>query len=121
MGHFWVEWDLPADRDVAIFWRVSLGQDVVHSATDHDVEVRSSFASKQTCHQNKYGIWRDYHWGRAFPSTNDYDVQARDVCMHVAVEPTYGLFDAPTNNSDWPNASGGYQQGGPPFLSVWLR
>ena len=59
MGQFWVEWDLPVDRDVATFWRHSVGQSVVESATKHNVEVRSSFCSKRTCCHNKYGIWPD--------------------------------------------------------------
>ena len=56
MGQFWVEWDLPADRDVDTFWRHSVGPSAVKSAKDYEVEVRSSFASKGTCCHNKYGI-----------------------------------------------------------------
>ncbi|KAI0243088.1 hypothetical protein LSAT2_008805 [Lamellibrachia satsuma] len=47
MGQFWVEWDLPADRDVATFWRHYVGTSVVDSATMHSVQVQSSFAPKR--------------------------------------------------------------------------
>ena len=85
MGQFWVEWDLPADRDVATFWRHSVGRSVVRSATDHDVEVRSSFAPKRTCCQNKYGIGPVVSWGGGFPTTVCYGAGNNYLCMNVDV------------------------------------
>ena len=132
MGQFWVEWDLPADRDVATFWRHSLGLLVVRSATKRDVEVRSSFGSKKSCCHNKYGIMPGYHFGGGFPSTSGCIVGSRDLCMTVAVMTTgssahgvtqngiFSLYDAPTSNSDWPNAKC-RDNNGPSFVSVWLR
>ena len=134
MGQFWVEWDLPADRDVATFWGRSVGASVARSATIHSVEVRSSFRSKQTCRHNKYGIGPASSWGGGYPTTVGGTVSPRDSCMQVAVmsrgssedgfDNSFALFDAPTSNSDWPNRrySGTlHDDAGPPFLSVWLR
>ena len=133
MGQFWVEWDLLSDRDVTTFWRHSVGPSVVRSATDHDVEVRSSFAPKRTCCQNKYGIGPAVSWGGGYPTTICYGAGNNDLCMNVDVmspwasvdgfDKDFPLFDAPTCNSDWPNRydKGRPSKGGPPFMSVWLR
>ena len=134
MGQFWVEWDLPADRDVATFWRHSVGYSIVGSATIHFVEVRSSFRSKQTCRHNKYGVGPAASWGGGYPTTVGSSVISRDSCMQVAVMArgssedgfynSFALFDAPTSNSDWPNryhTGTRHDDAGPPFLSVWLR
>ena len=133
MGQFWVEWDLSADRDVATFWRHSVGASVVRHATRQNVEVRSSFASKRTCCQNKYGIGPVVHWGGGFPSTICYRAGSHDTCMGVAVmspgssgdgftqNQNNTIFDAPISNSDWPNKyhySKTSDGGKPPFLSV---
>ena len=129
MGNFWVEWDLPADRDVATFWRHSVGESVVLSAMTHNVEVRSSFRSKSTCCHNKYGIGPTEWWGGGYPTTVCNLAGGYDSCMDVAVmslgssgdgfslNSPSNIFDAPSSNNDWPNRI----QGGPPFLSVWLR
>ncbi|KAI0228176.1 hypothetical protein LSAT2_021344 [Lamellibrachia satsuma] len=108
MGQFWVEWDLPTDRDVATFWRHSVGASVVRYATDHDVEVRSSFAPKRTCCQNKYGIGPVVSWGGGYPTTICYGAGNNDLCMNVDVmspgasgdgfDKDFPLFDAPTSN-----------------------
>ena len=131
MGQFWVEWDLPADRDVATFWRHSVGPSVAQSATRQDVEVRSSFASKRTCCHNKYGIGQPRLWGGGYPTTICFGATVADSCMDVAVmcpgssgdgfsyESPSPLSDAPISNNDWPNVH--ISPGGPPFLSVWLR
>ena len=136
MGQFWVEWDLPADRDVATFWRHSVGPSVVRHATRQDVEVRSSFASKRTCCHNKYGIGPVVSWSGGFPSTICYSAGSHDTCMGVAVmspgssgdgftqNQNNTIFDAPVSNSDWPNKSANGKpsyDGKPPFLSVWLH
>ena len=138
MGQFWVEWDLPADRDVDTFWRHSVGPSVVHSAARRNVEVRSSFASKHTCCHNKYGIFGSSEVGGAFPSAAAGwcdTIHPNDVCMVVAVmspgssadgftqRQNSPVFDAPVSNTDWPNKdSWGRSDGNkPPFLSVWLR
>ena len=129
MGRFWVEWDLPADRDVDTFWRLSIGPNLVNSATPHNVEVRSSFQYKRTCNQNKYGILESKSFGGGYPatSTSQYFVTTGDLCMAVTVMTigssawgfTHGYtWDAPISNSDWPNSS---SNRGYPFLSVWLR
>ena len=130
MGQFWVEWDLPADRDMATFWRFSVGESVAQSATRHSVEVRSSFRYKRTCCHNKYGIGPS---GGGFPTTNCNGASLGDLCMQVAVMSTVSsgdgfhhcclLFDAPISNSDWPNRYflRAQRDAGPPFLSVWLR
>ena len=134
MGQFWAEWDLPADRDVATFWRHSVGYNVVGSATRHFVEVRSSFRSKSTCCHTKYGIGPTGSWGGGLPTTVCNSANANDLCMEVAVMSlgssrdgfgrSYPVFDAPTSNSEWPNRSPSgapFGHSGPPFLSVWLR
>ena len=124
MGQFWVEWDLPLNRDEDTFWRLSVGSSAVESATEHKVEVRSSFAPKYTCYQNKYGI---ENLG-TIPATtmSTVIIMANNVCMGVNVvtpgTSVWGFningneYDAPTSNLDWPNV-----ETGPPFLSVWLR
>ena len=123
MGQFWVEWDLPADRDVATFWRHSVGRSVLESSTKHKVQVRSSFRSKQTCCHTKYGIGPAVSWGGGYPTTVCFSAGNDDLCMQVAVMSSVDgftgsmLFDAPTSNSDWPNI----YHAGAPFLSVWLR
>ncbi|KAI0228294.1 hypothetical protein LSAT2_021234 [Lamellibrachia satsuma] len=133
MGQFWVEWDLPADRDVDTFWRHSVGLSVAWSAARQTVEVRSSFRSKQTCCHTKYGIGPAMSWGGGYPTSVCGAVGPRDSCMQVAVmsrgssvhgfDNSFALFDAPTSNSDWPNRyySGTHDDAGRPFLSVWLR
>ena len=106
-----------------------MGHSVVLSATSQDVEVKSSFASKRTCCHNKYGIGPIEWWGGGYPTTVCNSVYSNDSCMDVAVmspgssgdgflfNSPSNVFDAPTSNNDWPN----HIQGGPPFLSVWLR
>ena len=129
MGEFWVEWDLPSNRSVDTFWRHAQWP-YFYRSTLHKVEVRSSFAPSHNCYQNVYGIMKTY--GSGYPATSPFPnggMSSRDVCMSVAVIDTDWfeesvnmgvLYDAPRNNSDWPNAE--YQvNGGPPFVSVWLR
>ena len=130
MSQFWVEWDLPADRDVATFWRHSVGERATYTAMNHRVEVSSSFASKRTCLHSNYGIQHGYDFGGGFPATysTDGSILSQDVCMVVAVMSVGSsgdgfthntpVFDAPTSNTDWPNVS---DRDKPPFLSVWLR
>ena len=111
-----------------------MGESVVESATTHNVEVRSSFLSKQTCCHNKYGIGTVAHWGGGFPTTICNGAGNNDLCMQVAVMSRgssvdgvtgeYIIFDTPISNSDWPNRHylrALHDDVGPPFLSVWLR
>ena len=60
MGRHWVEWDLPADRDVDTFWRMSVGDEVVSDTAHCKVTVRSTFASTIYSYYNKYAITEFY-------------------------------------------------------------
>ena len=134
MGRNWVEWDLPADRDVDTFWRLSVGHSVVVHTTHHKINVRSSFASTTYCYQNKYGI-TSYHGG--YPGTlsswspgGSTGMSSRSACMLVAViakgSIRYGfsvsntniIYYSPGDNDDWPTHAFNRQ---PPFVSVWLK
>ena len=88
MGRHWVEWDLPADRDVDTFWKMSIGNRVVSNTTQHKINVRSSFASTTYCYQNKYGITQIYG---GYPGTLVYAsarltiMNSLTACMFVTV------------------------------------
>ena len=137
MGRHWVEWDLPADRDVDTFWRLSVGYDVVSNTTHHKINVRSSFASIPYCYQNKYGI-TSYHGG--YPGTlsrwnigGSAGLNSHSVCMLVtviakgserygfyfsSVDPMYLYYYSPGDNDDWPSHDFSTQ---PPTVTVWLK
>ena len=105
------------------------GPNVVRHATEQDLEVRSSFDSNCTGCHNKFGIRPATTWSGGYPTTICFKASNRDQCMNVVVmspgssgdgfclNSPSNIFDAPTSNNDWPNRI----QGGPPFLSVWLR
>ncbi|KAI0240127.1 hypothetical protein LSAT2_009170 [Lamellibrachia satsuma] len=95
MGQFWVEWDLPADRDVATFWRHSVGRNVVDSATMHSVQVQSSFAPKRICYQNKYGMQQLYEVVTRYAPTGEADEEERDT-FYDSLQTT--LEDDPTHD-----------------------
>lgn len=130
MGQSWVEWNLPLDRDLDTFWRISVGHNAINSTTAQEVEVRSSFASKRTCYQNKYGIMNLQVHGGSYPYASfnkKGNTLVRDTCMAVGVMSSGSAFgftqnnngyDTPTSNSDWPNARYNHKS---PFVSVWLR
>ena len=118
MGQYWVEWDLPADREVASFWRPWKTR---YNPKYHKVEVRSSLGMKGMCYQNKYGVKEGNDTEYPRTSWFPHSVQSGDVCMGVGVggmptaEGCHG--DAPASNTDWPNHS----ICRPAFLSVWLH
>ena len=131
MGRHWVEWDLPADRDVDRFWRLSVGDAVLRYATHHKINVRSSFASTTYCYQNKYGITTDFG---GYPGTLIYasvvytSMSSSTACMFVTVianrSSRYGFrsvgnYYCPFDNDHWPAGVGPITQ--PSFVSVWLR
>jgi len=130
MGRFWVEWNLPSDRDVDTFWRISVGFNAINSAVVREVEVRSSFAAKRTCYQNRYGIMNYREHGGSYPSAAfnlPGNTVTGDTCMAVGVMSSgtaFGFsqnnngYDSSTSNSDWPNARYDHKS---PFVSVWLR
>ena len=120
MGRNWVEWDLPADRDVDTFWRLSLGDR--SGTTDHKVNVRSTFASARYCYQNKYGITSHF---TGYPGTLDVwshnggGISPHTVCMIVnVIAEDSGRYFCPGDNDHWPPGKNNTQ---PPFVSVWLK
>jgi len=133
MGRHWVEWDLPADRDVDTFWRMSVGNHVVKYTTHHKINVRSSFASTTYCYQNKYGVTP--HYG-GYPGTlkswspGGSGMSPRSACMLVtgiakgsngygfSVSNKNVIYYSPADNDDWPTHPFNRQ---PPFVSVWLK
>ena len=126
MGLFWVEWDLPANRNVSTFWNLSVGSNAVTSAPENKVEVRSSFGRKRICYQNKYGIQTFGAFPATVSSVKSTASKVNNVCMAVVVinrgtsvrgfTANRNGYDAPTGDLDWPNV-----ETGPPYLSVWLR
>ena len=132
MGRHWVEWDLPADRDVDTFWRLSVGESVVAHTTHHKINARSTFASTTYCYQNKYGITSHFS---GYPGTlqlwtpNSAGMSPHSPCMTVNViangSTTYGFtyvysgYFCPGDNDHWPPLEGQNKQ--PPFVSVWLK
>ena len=130
MGRAWVEWNLPSDRDVDTFWRISVGFNAINSAAVQEVEVKSSFAAKDICYQNRYGIMNLKVHGGSYPSAmynQKGNTITNDACMAVGVMSSglaFGFsqnnngYDSPTSNNDWPNARFDQKS---PFVSVWLR
>ena len=120
MGRNWVEWDLPADRDVDTFWRMYVGHHALSYATHHKIVVRSTFGSFY-CYQNKYGIASSSKAG--YPGTVLHTSQG-SVSMNVGTACIYvtvfrgGRYYCPSNNTDWPQH---FPNSQPPFVSVWLK
>jgi hypothetical protein len=113
-GSRWIKWALPAGRTAATLWR-TVSTDI------QPVTAISSTGSSSQCFQSSTGIaWRPEQNG-AYPAAAADDAGtsiAGDNCLMVGVQGDGGPgFDAPTGDSDWPNA----QLGGPPNVQVWLR
>jgi hypothetical protein len=109
----WIQWPLPSARTAATLWR--------GPSTDIEPVVVTAFdGSSRTCFQSATGVaWRPEQQG-AYPATASDDAGtsiAGDDCVMVGFAGADGGLDAPTGDSDWPNA----QLGQPASVRVWLR
>jgi hypothetical protein len=110
----WIKWPLPSGKNAATLWRSV-------STQIEPVTAISSTGSSSACFQSATGVaWLPEQNG-AYPAAAATDAGtsiAGDDCLMVGVQGDGGPgFDAPTGDSDWPNA----QLGGPPNVQVWLR
>lgn len=112
-GTKWVQWALPSSRTAATLWRTGSTQlePVVATAWD---------GTSRTCFQSATGTaWRP-EYGGAYPAAASDDAGtavAGDDCLMVGFPSSGDGLDAPTGDSDWPNA----QLGMLPSVRVWLR
>lgn len=126
----WVKWKLPSGRTTATLWHHAAGQATISAATQSTVGVTSSTGVNVTCYQNIYGINPFTAHGGGYPAATQNaagNTTPGDWCMSVGtVAPNTTVdgfsqngngWDAPTAESDWPNA----QYNVPAHLSVWLR
>jgi hypothetical protein len=131
-GSHWVKWPLPSGRTAATLWRHAQGLASVAASPLEAVVATSSDGSSSACVQSATGIaWRD-GLGGAYPAAAADDAgetRAGDDCLMVgtlsAGASADGFtqadggpgFDAPSGDSDWPNAL----LGAPASVQVWLR
>lgn len=126
----WAKWPLPAGRELASFWRHTVGFAAVAAAPALPVTVYASTGAASSCFQNRYGIMPLNSHGGSYPGAwfntagntipNDWcmavGTQAKGVVADGWTQNGNG-FDAPMSATDWPNAV--YDQ--PVSVQVWLR
>ncbi|CAE7365461.1 unnamed protein product [Symbiodinium sp. KB8] len=125
-----VRWEMDADREISTWWNQSAGRGVINAAPGHQVLVHDQSGDNETCWQNRYGIMKQSSHGGSYPAATFNDqgtTLTDDLCLAVGVLPLGSTsngfsqngngYDAPTDNTDWPNA----ELKGIPSLNVWLK
>ena len=111
-------------------WDLLAGRGVINAAPGHQVLVHDQSGDNETCWQNRYGIMKQSSHGGSYPAATFNDqgtTLTDDLCLAVGVLPLGSTsngfsqngngYDAPTDNTDWPNA----ELKGIPSLNVWLK
>ena len=127
----WVKWALPPGRQVDRLWKHEEGQTSIASAPFNSTNVFAWNGTKGTCNQNVYGVLPYIQHGGSYPATYQDPTGTTaggDLCMAIGVMlPGAAMvdgftqngngFDAPSNDTDWPNSSINV----PASVNVWLR